>query len=280
MPAFVLLVITILLSQSVTGTVLPDTGNNMDANRRSGDIHIGLRLAWIGYASWSQQKNDMRMRRGFPVLLGQFPALGARVVLATGSAQHEILAECGIPGSLTSDNGTGRNLLLDEAESGYFRAGVDYRLHWPLLSWHSLQLRHGMTAGLRYEYRDLVYASGMSERSRDAGISLGPALDLALPIDAQWSVRLGFDAHFHLPWLNYGKLSKRDAEGRRHYEASYRAFYYQTLLMFTVRHGRYAVQLRRDDLLGFAGRKADFDMEGMVHHKIDRLYSVHVEVAL
>ncbi|MBR9977066.1 MAG: hypothetical protein KFH87_03175 [Bacteroidetes bacterium] len=88
-------------------------------------MHVGLRFAWIGYASWSQQKNDMRMRKGYPVLLGQYPALGGRAVLAKGAAQHEILAECGIPIRLTDDNGTGRDLLLNHERSYTDSYGVE-----------------------------------------------------------------------------------------------------------------------------------------------------------
>ncbi len=217
---------------------------------------------------------------GYPVLRAGMPVIEAAWQKSSGKTRHLFRARLAFPSKLHSDNGTGRNYLSDKNNSRYFRFNMDYQISWILFTVKSFHMRHGLTAGILHENRNLVYQSKAAEQTWDWNIYLGTSLETKAALGRNFKLTAGFDARFHLPWFNYGRLEKTDSEFRRIQASAYRGFYYQTVFTFAVSLNRYTLGLNKNDLAGYASGKTDFDTEGMVHHKLDRIYAFFITIGL
>ena len=109
------------------------------------DERWSLLLEWLHYRSYSQQKNEIPMKAGYPVIQSQTPVLGLGYHIYGPQARHTLALNLGIPAPLDSDNGDGQNLLLRDQLMSYYRIGFDYHLHWQLLRLKKFSLDHGLT---------------------------------------------------------------------------------------------------------------------------------------
>ena len=236
----------------------------------------GILTEWINYRSFSQQKMDFPMKAGYPVLQSRSPAFGAWYRLFSSKAHHKISLKATVPRQLLSNDGRGNNYLLQESGFSYFRLGLDYHLTYPLVEWKGLIVRHGLTSGLLYENRDLMYFSGAREQTADINLYLGPGFYANYQLNSRLALKGRFDGRFYLPWVNYGRLRAWDAQGETVFSHTYRGFYYQALFRVGVsyrleREGIVEAGVMKSDLVGFANRKPAFQVDEMVHHKLDRL---------
>lgn len=242
----------------------------------TGKPQWGVFTEWINYRSFSQQKMDFPMKAGYPVLQSRIPAFGAWYRLFSSKAHHKMSMKATVPRQLLSNDGRGNNYLLQESGSSYFRLGLDYHLTYPLLDWKGLIVRHGLASGLLYENRDLMYLSGAREHTADINLYLGPGFYASYRLNSRLAFKGLFDGRFYLPWMNYGMLTAWNAEGKTVFAHRYRGFYYQALLRVGVSYrlqqqGVVEAGVMKNDLVGFANRKPAFQVDELVHHKLDRL---------
>ncbi len=232
------------------------------------------------YRSYSQQKTGMPMRSGYPVLKTRTAVLGLHYRKMNERATHLLSGQVSVPAAMGSDNGTGRNLLVQKAGSRYAFLNMDYRLTWPLLKTGGFLIRQGMTSGLFFENGHLDYQRSASEETHDWNIFLGPSLQSGFRINKNWKITGEFDARLYLPFLNYGVLRKNNSNGQLFFECSYHSFFYQALFRLFLNYKRVSLGVVKNDLVGFASREPDFGTEGMLHHKLDRHFCVQMAVAL
>lgn len=245
------------------------------------DSHIlSLNAGWLRYRSFSQQKNSMQMRMGYPLLKTNALVLGLNYQLQRSKVLHDFSLHITIPSTLDSDNGTGMNELLEQSESIYSRAVAEYTPRWKLIRRGGFRFRHGPAAGLLFDHRKLVYLSGAGERSYDLNLFMGPSLQAVFHFNENWHVSAGFDGLFYLPFLNYGRLSKVDREGDEFYASPYHGFYYQTHFKISAGYKRYVIGFMMEDMVGYANPDVSFDTEGMNHFKLEKIYQLKISVQL
>ncbi len=232
------------------------------------------------YVSYSQVKRSFPMNMGYPLLYTRTASLGVEYMRQGKKAGHLFNAEIFVPVALNSDNGTGSDFLLHKEGSYWFRSGAGYRMSMSLMRTGDFRIYHGIATGMLFERRKLNYQSNASEITSDLNIYLGPSLQAVFTVTDDWQLSGGFDALFYLPYLNYGKISKRDMSGSEFYSTAYHGFYYQTEFSFSVRYRRLMLSLIKNDMAGYSSQQYGFDKEGMVHFKLDRICSVKLSLEL
>jgi hypothetical protein len=243
----------------------------------------GVTFGYTSYRSFSQQKPSIKMRSGYPVIIGNMPAFSLQYSFSERKKRHRVEWSIAKPFSLTSGNGTGRNLLLTKNESNYLRSSLNYHLTWPLFTRHWLKLRHGFTSGLLFESRHIKYQSGDGEKTSDINLFFGPVLQAKVPMNNAFSFFGEFDGRFHLPWLNYGKI-KMYGEGENPvYDSTYFAFYYQAVFRagasYKLQNSKIiSLGAEKNDTAGYAGPSRSFSAEGMNHFKLDRLLGFFLRI--
>lgn len=241
---------------------------------------ISLNMAFSEYASYSQVKRSFPMHMGYPLLYTRAASLGVEYMRQGHKAGHIFNSEIFIPRALKSDNGRGSDILLEEDGSYWFRWNAGYRLSMPLVKKGGFGIYHGIVTGMLFERRRINYHSNSCEITTDLNIFLGPSLQPIFTVSEYWQLSGGFDALFYLPYLNYGNISKMDMSGNEFYSIPYHGFYYQTLFSFSVRYRRLMLSIIKNDMVGYASQQYGFDSEGMVHFKLDRIYSVKLSLDL
>ena len=248
-----------------------------------GKMITGLSLNYLNYRSFSQQKTNLKMHSGYPVLISNIPAASFHLHFNKSKSSHNIDWRINLPAGLTSDNGTGMNFLLNEDKSNYFRSSLGYRLTWPLLNFSWLELRHGFVTGLQFEKRKLTYLSGSIEKTTDINAYLGPALKAEIPVNRNIGFFGNFDGQFYLPYLNYGKIKSYNYLGSLTYSDHYFGFYYQArfiagLNFFLENTRKISLGIEKNDIVGFAGPSPSFKAENIIHYKLDRLLGIFLSV--
>ena len=251
---------------------------NKKTNRSN---YWNISLQWLNYNSYSQQKNDFPIKAGYPVLLAHTSAFSIGYIIDNPKKDHEFTLKLGLPTSLSSDNGSGENHILNQDKSGYTRLGFDYSLTMNLFAWNKFKIRHSFLSGLLYESRQLTYSSGSEEITKDFNIYIGPGFQLLYHLNPKLNIEGGFDGRFYLPYLNYGKLQTFDHNGKRILSTNYRAFYYQAIFKLGFAYqitGRGVLEfgIKKNDLIGFANRRPLFYVNDLVHFKLDRLFNIYL----
>jgi len=238
-------------------------------------------LEWQKYQSFSQQDNNFPMKAGYPAFVALHPTFRVGYHHFKGKSQHALQLRLSAPTCLDSENGSGDNLLLEKINSTYFRSGLDYRWSFPLFSFKRLQLRHAVLSGLLFEKRNLNYRSGANEKTVDINLYLGPGFALGYPLSSAWRLEGRFDARFYLPYFNYGKLKTGSIDGETIINTAYHGFYYQAIFRLgatyqTPQSGSMHFGIRKNDLVGFANRAPSFEVDDLVHFKLDRLLQLYL----
>ena len=240
---------------------------------------FGWTVGYMNYRSYSQQKTDLPMRSGYPVITGQIPTIAFHYMFEKKKSRHHFQWRAGKPFLLSSDNGTGRNHLLVRKNSHYFRSTLSYRVTWPLWTTPLFSMRHGLGSGILYENRILTYIGGSSEKTGDLNFFAGPALSATAPLGKKVRLYGDFDAHFHLPYLNYGKIRMYNSTNEIFLKSSYFGFYYQAVFRLGARFQipgghRISFGLEKNNTVGYAGSNRSFSNEGILHYKLNRILGI------
>jgi hypothetical protein len=267
--AAILIFLIFLVQNTISGQT--------EIKRQQHNSQWQLSFYWRRYHSYSQQKNDLPMKAGYPVLTAKAPTVGIGYKILKQEASHKINLTVNIPASLESDNGRGDNYLLLKDESNYFRCALNYRFNMPLWQWKQFEFKHAFLSGALYESRNITYISGSQEKTRDLNLYFGPGLQLLFNVTEMLDLEGVFDGRFYLPYFNYGKLNNTRVDGT----TEYRAFYYQTIFKIGLAYkipnqGIIKLGIKKNDLVGFANRKAILHVENLVHFKLDRLFNFYL----
>ena len=251
------------------------------SNECGSRIMVGSQI-WT-YSSCSQQKMGYPLKAGYPVVIAFGVAPSIEYTLQQNKTVHSFSVSTSIPAVMNSDNGAGENFLISDSRPMYNKTILNYKLWLNLLKSGKFNAKHSFSSGLLYEYRKLTYKSEAYEKSSDLNLFLGPCLQVNYNVTQQWCILGEFDAHFYIPYLNYGRLETFSESGERIFSSAYRAFYYQTKFYLGIKYlidSEIGVRIgfSKDDLVGFANRKPSFKVNDIIHHKLDRIYSLKVGV--
>lgn len=243
----------------------------------SDSTRIALLSGYINYRSFSQQDLSFPMKMGYPVLRSQSASLGMDIEFNTGKYFHTIGCYASIPSRVSSDNGTGMEMILQPDLTRFFFGRFDYMAERQLITLGKLYAGVNMGASVIGEYRKLVYTGGSCEETFDIGFATGPpGIHLHYPVLPGTGLHFTFTPLFHLPWLNTGRIRAGAPDDTTLFESKYHGFWYETRTTLYLQIRRYTVGAAYGNMVGFAGRNAGFSSSDIVHFKLDRRCSFYI----
>jgi len=234
------------------------------------------------YQAFSQKKNSMVMKMGYPVFKGFAFQAGGGIAWVGQKVKHHLnLSILHLP-TMTSDDGLGNNFLLQKKQSNLTSILLEHQMERTLFSYQSLDMNIAPLAGLDFQHRNITYISETREQTTDINLYFGIRTFPRFHINNVWSMQAGFDSFFYLPYLNTGKLKKWDSEKNLVEKTTYYAFYYRTRLhasiIYKTNNGKaFRFGYRNLNTVGFANSKPLFYIDKLVHHRMDRYHHFFVE---
>lgn len=234
------------------------------------------------YHAFSQKKNSMVMKMGYPVFKGNPIQLGGKISWVGKKSRHFLNLNILHLPSMISDDGLGNNFLLQKSKSQLTGVLVEHQMERTLFSYQSLDLDYAPLAGLEFQLRNVTYNSNSREQTRDINLFLGIRTVPKFHLNKTLTLQAGFDSFFYLPYLNTGKLKKWNGEEKLVERTTYHAFYYRTRLHVSVKYkannGKtLRLGYRNGKTVGFANSKPLFYIEELVHHRMDRYHNFFIE---
>ena len=242
-------------------------------------LYFGFELFNQSYTSFSEQRSTAPLIAGYPAIISNYSGFG----FSFRSGSHDISLEISPSNILSSDNGSGRNLLLSPRKSFYSRYNLDYACYFPLFKSKRLRGQHALNTGILYEDRYLYFDGSIIESTIDINMYIGPRLKFKYHVSDSWTMNLIFDGRFYLPYLNKGRIIVNNRQGSTIYESDYFAFYYQTVLCMnvikTLNDGNFLeLGVKKNDLIGYANSQRLFYIDDLIHFKFDRLYQIYISM--
>jgi hypothetical protein len=234
------------------------------------------------YKAYSQKKNSLVMKMGYPVLRGTSFQVGAGGTLERKNKTHHLDLKIFHTPSLTSDDGLGNNFLINKNKSNLTRFILEHQLQLHLFRYRSLDLNFAPLAGIDVQLCNLTYTNGAKEQTEDINLFLGIRTVPRYNISKHLSIKGGFDSFFYLPYTNTGILKKWNKGSALVEKSAYHAFYYRTRMHLAVNyHLKKSTILRikyhKGNTVGFANRQPLFYIDELVHHRMDQHHSIIVE---
>ena len=234
------------------------------------------------YQSFSQTNNDFPMRMGYPVFKSTLPQVAGGLTWQSPKFDHHLRGEVALSTRLAADDGLGANSILQAGNSNVTAIWLQHQFFYMLLKADPLYLDVGGSAGLDAQFRRLDYKSGVEEKTRDVNLAMGPDTRLRLHVSNRVALQAEFASLFYLPYLNIGKLKKRDIDGSTIESVTYHAFYYRTRLdvsiCYQLRSSRsLCFGYRNDATVGFANTEPAFYIDTMVHYRMDCNHHLYLQ---
>ena len=269
------LLLIFLLAFALTSAAQENQNKEYDFRFR---FSAGINL----YQAFSQKKNSMVMKMGYPVFKGAEFQVGGNLTWAGRKFRHHLNLEVSHLPAMTSDDGLGNNFLLQKSKSNLTALLLEHQMERTLFSYQSLDMNIAPLAGLDFQHRNITYTSKSREQNTDFNFFFGIRTAPRFHINKALSVQAGFDSFFYLPYLNTGTLKKWDSQNNLVEKSTYRAFYYRTRLHAAVNYKmkngkRFRLGYRHEKTVGFANSKPLFYIEKLVHHRMDRYNKFFLE---
>ena len=227
------------------------------------------------YQAFSQKKNSMVMKMGYPVFKESAFQLGGRIIWSGQKVMHHLNLDVSHLPTMTSDDGLGNNFLLQKNLSNLTSILLEHQMVRNLFSYQSFDMNIAPLAGLDFQRRNITYISNAREQTTDINLFFGIRTVPRFQINNALSIQAGFDSFFYLPYLNTGTLKKWDSQKNLVEKSTYRAFYYRTRLHASIKYNTnngksFRLGYRNEKTVGFANRKPLFHVEELVHHRMNR----------
>lgn len=250
-----------------------DTVNNM---------HFRVSAGINFYQAFSQKKNSMIMKMGYPVFKGATLQVGGKIIWPGQKVMHHLNLDVSHLPSMTSDDGLGNNFLLQKSQSNLTSILLEYHMERTLFSYQSFDMNIAPLSGLDFQHRNITYVSNTREQTTDINLFFGIRTVPRFQINNALSIQTGFDSFFYLPYLNTGTLKKWDSQKNLVEKSTYRAFYYRTRLHASIKYNTnsgksFRLGYRNEKTVGFANSKPLFYIEKLVHHRMNRYHNIFVE---
>ncbi len=191
---------------------------------------MGLLLNYSSFTSRSITKNGFPLRSGFPIFFtGQAgTAFDVLMKRTSGRTEHRLILEYLFPSNMASDEGSGKETLLNRDGGNHTQATAFYRGLWSLGALGPVRIGGGFDAGLLYEYRMLEFISGRKNITWDLGTGVGPAAGLRYSPLERLSLSLDVSLRFFIPYGGAGHIENHAPDGTIVYEQDFSPFSYGT----------------------------------------------------
>ena len=246
-----------------------------------GKTHYRISAGIDLYKSFSQKKNSMVMKIGYPVFKGNFFRFGSEISFPREKCTHHLKLSALYSSSLVSDDGLGNNFILQENENRYTYLQFEYQMQRDLFHYELIDFDYAPLLGLDAQLRKIKYNSDLHEKTADINLFAGMRMVPEFGLTNRISLQTGFDSFFYLPYLNIGKL-KRWENNTSIEESIYHAFYYRTRFHASVFYHfdagkKLRLGYRSEHTVGFANEKPLFHINKLIHHRMDRYQNIFVE---
>lgn len=113
---------------------MPFSGSTQQQDRIKTNIKFQVSAGMNLYKAYSQKKNSLVMKLGYPVFRGTFFQVGAGAALARKNKTHHLDLNIFHTPSLTSDGGLGNNFLINKDKSNLTRVILEHQLQFNLFN--------------------------------------------------------------------------------------------------------------------------------------------------
>jgi len=261
---------------------LTHSSKAQNAESKPPEIRFRITAGVNFYKAFSQKKNSMVMKMGYPVFEGMQLQVGGGVSLTDNKAIHHLnLNILHIP-VIHSDDGLGNNFLLQKSNSNMTSIRLEYQMQRNLFSYKAFKLDYAPLAGLDVRTRNLTYTSGSKEETSDFNFFFGIRSLPSYQISNGITLQAGFDSFFYIPYLNTGTLKKWNAQNKQIEETTYHAFYYRTRLHTSLKYmtntgKRVRLGYRNEKTVGFANSEPLFYIDELIHHRMNQYHNIFLE---
>ncbi len=253
-----------------------------EIQKKKDDIRFHISTGLNFYEEFSQKKNSMVMKMGYPVFQGIQLEVGAGISLIGDNTVHHInLNFRNIP-IISSNDGLGNNFLLQKDKSKMTSIQLEYQIQRNLYKNQAFEMDYAPIAGTDFQIRNLNYTSGAKEETSDINFFLGIRSLPSYQISNGITLQAGFDSFFYIPYLNKGTLKKWNAQNKQIEETTYHAFYYRTRLHASLKYmtntgKRVRLGYRNEKTVGFANSKPLFYIDKLIHHRMNQYHKFFLE---
>ncbi|MGM0613646.1 MAG: hypothetical protein ACQESM_09070 [Bacteroidota bacterium] len=246
------------------------------------DIRFRASAGLNFYRAFSQKKNSMVMKMGYPVFKGAAFNAGGKIIWSGQKVKHHLNLDVSHLPTIISDDGLGNNFLLQKNKSHLTSILLEHQMERTLFNYQSLDMNIAPLAGLDFQHRNITYMRKTSEQTTDINLFIGIRTVPRFHINNALSIQAGFDSFFYLPYLNTGRLKKWDSKKNLVEKSTYHAFYYRTRLHASIKYKmnngkNFRLGYRNEKTVGFANSKPLFYIEKLIHHRMDRHHNFFVE---
>ncbi|GEM_PF-2964701 len=252
------------------------------AEGKNPDIRFRIITGVNFYKAFSQKKNSMIMKMGYPVFEGMQWQIGGGISISGKTTTHHLnLKVLHIP-VLNSDDGLSNNFLLQKHNSNITGIQLEYQMQRNLYSYKAFELDYAPLAGLDFQIRNITYTSGTGEKTSDFNLFLGIRSLPSYQISQRITLQAGFDSFFYIPYLNTGTLQKWNDQGEPIEKTNYHAFYYRTRLHTSLKYKtedgkRVTIGYRNEKTVGFANSQPLFYIDELIHHRLNQYHNIFLE---
>jgi len=249
---------------------------------KKNDVRFRVSAGLSFHQAFSQKKNSMVMKMGYPVFKGSAFQVGGKIIWSGQKIMHHLNLDVLHLPTMTSDDGLSNNFLLQKNQSNLTSILLEHQMERTLFSYQSFNLNFAPLAGLDFQNRNITYMSKTSEQTTDINLFFGISTVPRFHINNALSIQAGFDSFFYLPYLNAGRLKKWDSQKNLVEKSTYRAFYYRTRLHASIKYKmnkgkNFRLGYRNEKTVGFANSKPLFYIEKLIHHRMDRYHKFFLE---
>jgi phenylpropionate dioxygenase-like ring-hydroxylating dioxygenase large terminal subunit len=253
-----------------------------EKQKKTPDIRFRITAGVNFYKAFSQKKNSMVMKMGYPVFEGMQLQIGGGVSLTGNKATHHLNINILHIPVMSSNDGLGNNFLLQKSNSNMTSIQLEYQMQRNLYSHQGFKMDYASLAGLDVQIRNLTYNSGAKKETSDFSFFFGIRSLPSYQISNVISLQAGFDSFFYLPYLNTGTLKKWNDQDKQIEETTYHAFYYRTRLHTSLNYMTKAgkqVRLgyRNEKTVGFANSEPLFYIDELIHHRMNQYHNIFLE---
>jgi len=249
---------------------------------KKNDVRFRVSGGLSSHHAFSQKKNSMVMKMGYPVFKGSAFQVGGKIIWSGQKIMHHLSLDVLHLPTMTSDDGLGNNFLLQKNQSNLTSILLEHQMEQTIFNYQSLDMNIAPLGGLDFQRTNMTYMSNAREQTKDINLFFGIRTVPRFHINNALSIQAGFDSFFYLPYLNAGRLKKWDSQKNLVEKSTYRAFYYRTRLHASIKYKmnngkNFRLGYRNEKTVGFANSKPLFYIEKLIHHRMDRYHKFFLE---
>lgn len=184
--------------------LFPYSLNVQSAENSSDDrsIQVGISLKYLDHSSFTFLYPSIPVRVGLPIFSTSSMIINMFSKIKYERREHLFNISVSLPARVTSNNGTGRNYILDTDNSSQWRAYFEYNYVTPLYHRRRAHFNYGFAPVIFYETNKMTYLSGHQNKWRDLHIGIGPVLQFRYKLNALFNLASSYKGVVFIPFIS------------------------------------------------------------------------------